>query len=175
MVERFQVSKCRKEKQQIIERLWDFLKESRFGRQAGKSRWPLAFAALSACFMVWLAHPFAQTRILCSLPQCASPREELDVVEVYNPKSILFQEVIDGVPQVPVVRHFDVKTPFVPGFRISWLKYQDRGDVWAVAGFDPYFKLVRDKDGIPVTAKNCPELQDSDGKWYVKCDGEPQF
>ena len=143
--------------------------------QAGSMWWPIAFVAACALLAVYLIHPFARTYVLCSLAECASPRVSLRVIQKLRPKAYVLQEVVDGVPEAPEVRYFDIDPPFQPGFTIAKLKFEDRGDEWAVSQFNPYFWLLRDKAGVPITPANCPNVMTKPDYWEVLCEGEPRW
>jgi hypothetical protein len=137
-------------------------------KQAGKSLWPLLFAAACACVFVYFAHPWAKTRVFCST---CTPQTSFRVLKSYNKRDFLMQRVVDGVPEPPEMRRFDEDSPLEMGFTLTYLRFEDRGSVWSVRGIDPYFRLERDRNGMATVPPNCVNVT---GRPVV-CDGEPQF
>jgi hypothetical protein len=145
----------------------------RIKKQAGKSLWPLLFAAACACVFVYFAHPWAKTRVFCST---CTPQTSFRVLKSYNKRDFLMQRVVDGIPEPPEMRRFDEDSPLEMGFTVTYLRFEDRGSVWSVRGIDPYFRLERDEKGWPTLPPNCyhSHLEDLD-RDHVVCNGVPKW
>ena len=141
----------------------------RIKKQAGKSIWPLVFAALAFCAFVLIAHPWAKTFVYCS--SCV-PQTSFRVLKSFNKRDFLLQRVVDGIPEAPEMRRFDEDAPLEMGFTLSYLKFEDRGSVWSVKGIDPWFRLERNDKGWPTLPSNCRPNLATD---HTECKGEPKW
>jgi hypothetical protein len=145
----------------------------RIKKQAGKSLWPLLFAAACACVFVYFAHPWAKTRVFCST---CTPQTSFRVLKSYNKRDFLMQRVVDGIPEPPEMRRFDEDSPLEMGFTLTYLRFEDRGSVWSVRGIDPYFRLEREDSGLPTVPKNCYHSYPGDVEHdHVVCNGVPKW
>jgi hypothetical protein len=158
-----------KERERATRRLNSLVRELR--GMAGKSRWPLAWAAIGcAGFVLWLK-PWTKSYFYsASDPDFPV---QVRVIEKLNDYDFTLQFVHAGKAEEPFFMRFckDYRPQFQTGFTLTRLAYDDRGSCAELKPKDRGYAILRGPDGWPKIPKNCTNPADKDSF----CIGKPQF
>jgi|SRR5579864_1286621 len=158
-------------KEELAERIWSLVHRIRSGDFGFSAQGAIAAVFAITILLVALLWHFRPATRLYSYPD-----DYLRVIQNVEPCEAdgtcghrrVMQEVVNGIPQLPVEMNFCQKPRFEAGHILQWIRTARRGSCTEIDGFD----VVRGPDRLPVLAANCkPDYTLAPIAGHIACEG----